>query len=55
MSYHKNGLIFCQFSDRLLKFSLIFRVYTCSCFIQNNDRRVFQDRTGNRNSLSFST
>ena len=42
-----------QHIDCLLQFRFIFRVHTCSCLIQDNDRRVFQHGSCNGNPLFF--
>lgn len=40
-------------SEGLLNEMLVFGIDACGRFIENDDRRIFQNRTGNRNALLF--
>ena len=50
---HKQCFTLYQFIDCLLDITFIIGINTCSRFIQNDNRRVFQNTAGNRNSLLF--
>ena len=53
VSNYKQGLSLHQFGNGLLNIAFIVRIHTCSSFVQNDDRRIFQNTACNRNALLF--
>ena len=53
MSNYKQGLSLHQFGNSFLNIAFIVCIHTCGSFVQNDDRRVFQDTACNRNTLLF--
>ena len=53
MRNNENSLAFNQSGNRVLDFSFVVYVKGCSCFIQQDNRCIFQQCTGNGKSLTF--
>ena len=50
---HQHRFILDQAGQRRLDQCLVLHVEACSCLVEQNDRRVFQERAGNRDALTF--
>ena len=54
MRDHDNGLVLRQRFHCLLQAILVFGIDICRRFVEDDDRRIFKDGTGNLNTLFFS-